>query len=561
MEFRRGLSVAATLAACASPWSCRERAPSAGGGVPPAAPWFEDVTAASGVDFVHETGHRERLWFPEIMIGGVCMIDYDNDKDLDLYFVQGGDLNVPPANQEGNRLYRNRGNGTFEDVTADAGAGHRGYAMGCTAGDYDADGDVDLYVTNVGPNVLYRNNGDGTFSDVTLQAGVGDPAFTSSASFVDYDADGYADLIVVNYVVWSPKLEVDCFSPSRQPSYCSPLSYKESSAATLYHNNGDGTFTDVSATSGIGSKKGSGLGVVCADFNRDSRMDIYVANDGMENRLWINEGGGRFVDRALLTGCAVNEHGTPEAGMGVTAVDIEHDGDLDLFVGNLRDETNTFYLNEKGLFTDVTADLGLAVPSRIYTTFGVGFADFDHDTVLDLYVANGRVVYRLPHDDPADPHAEPNQLYLGRRDGRFEEFMPRGGTADLIVRTSRAAAFGEIDNDGDLDLVIVNMDAPPTILRNLVGGRGNWIMFRVLQQNGVDAAGAMVRVEVPGRPQWRLVQPAYGYCTGNDPRVHFGLGPATRVETVLVRWPKGTEETFGPFTAGTHYELREGTGR
>jgi hypothetical protein len=313
--------------------------------------------------------------------------------------------------------------------------------------------------------------------------------------------------------------------------------------------------------SGIGEVTGSGLGVVCADFNQDGRIDIYVTNDGMENRLWLNQGDGRFTDRALLTGCAVNEHGTPEAGMGVTAVDIDHDGDLDLFMAHLRGETNTFYLNENGLFVDATSSFGLAVPSRTFTGFGVGFADFDHDTFLDLYVVNGRVVYRQPHDDPADPHAEPNQLYRGRPDGKFEVTTPMDGTGKPLIRTSRGTALGDLDNDGDVDVVIVNMDARPTILRNDVGGRGNWIMFRVLHRNGEDALGAMVGLEVDGQPRWRLVQPAYSYCSRSDPRVHFGLGRTERIDAVRVRWPDGTKETFGPFDAGKRYELRRGAGR
>ncbi|MCZ6697700.1 MAG: CRTAC1 family protein [Planctomycetota bacterium] len=551
----------AVLVAC--PLIACKKTSSAGAGTDrhAGAPWFEEVALESKVDFVHASGHRERLWFPEIMAGGVALFDYDNDGDLDLYLVQSGDLNTPPSGRTQNRLYRNLGDATFEDVTAVAGVGDTGYGVGCTCGDFNGDGAVDLYVTNVGPNVLYQNEGDGTFTDVTARAGVGDPAFSTSAAFVDYDADGNTDLFVANYVVWSHALEVDCRTPDGRATYCGPSSYTKSTRDTLYRNLGNGKFANVTASAGLGGTVGTGLGVVCADFDNDHGMDLYVANDGMVNRLWINDGHGRFRDRALISGCASNEFGASEAGMGVAAVDFNHDGALDLFISHLRGETNTFYLNTNGFFEDATSTVGLALPSRIFTGFGCGFADFDHDTIQDLYVANGRVVSGLPREDPDDPYAEPNQLFRGLPGMRFEEVRPRGGTLELLVSTSRGAAFGDLDNDGDIDVVVVNKDSRPYLLRNIVGHRGNWIMFRVLQRGNQDAVGAMVRLDFAGLSRWRLVQPAYSYCAGNDPRIHCGLGAATQVDRVTVRWPDGGEEAFGPFVAGRHYELRKGSGR
>ena len=293
--------------------------------------WFEEVAADAGLDFIHVRALETQFWFPEIMGGGAAWLDYDDDGDLDLYLVQGGQLERGGPAVPGNRLYRNRGDGTFDDVTEQAGVGDRGYGMGCACGDYDNDGDVDLYVTNVGPNVLYRNNGDGTFTDVTAQAGVGDPGWGTSCAFVDYDADGYLDLYVVNYLVWSADRELECLSGNGQRDYCMPNSYDTPAPDTLYRNNGRGGFEDVSVSAGIRAALGNGLGVTYGDFNRDGHLDIYVANDGMLNQLWVNTGDGRFTDQALIAGCALNMHGISEAGMGVSVVDVENDGDLDFF--------------------------------------------------------------------------------------------------------------------------------------------------------------------------------------------------------------------------------------
>lgn len=522
--------------------------------------WLVDVAVASGVHFSHMRGPQVRYWFPEIMSGGAGMFDYDGDGDLDLYLVQGGDLDPANRIKPGNQLFRNRGDGTFEDVTQAAGVGDTGYGMGCACGDYDGDGDIDLYVTNVGPNVLYRNNGDGTFTDVTAEAGVGEPGWGSSCAFVDFDGDEDLDLFVVNYVVWSIDGEIECFDENGQRDYCQPGNYGAPAPDTLYRNEGDGTFVDVSATAGLRTAFGNGLGVACGDFNLDGRVDLYVANDGMLNQLWLNVGDGRFVDGALLAGCAVNIQGMAEAGMGVAAVDIDHDGDLDLFMTHLRGESNTLYLNQDGLFEDVTAGAGLSMPSIARTGFGMGFVDFDHDGELDLYIANGRVTHAASSWDPDDLYADPNQLSRGVGGGRFEEVRSESGPTASSGGTSRAAAFGDYDNDGDVDVLVVDSGARARLLRNDAGSRGHWVMFRVLNRRGTDAVGAQVRVQAGGRRQWRLVQTAYSYCASNDPRVHFGLGAATQVDEVAVRWPDGKEELFGARPAGRVHELREGRG-
>jgi hypothetical protein len=523
--------------------------------------WFEEVAARAGLDFVHQRGPTTRYDFPEIIGGGAAWLDYDDDGWLDLYLVQSGDLRSETPDALDNRLYRNVGDGSFRDVTDSAGVGDTGYGMGCAVGDYDGDGHVDLYVTNYGPNVLYRNNGDGTFTDVTAESGTGDSSWGTSAAFQDFDRDGDLDLFVANYVAWSPEIDLRCTSGTGDRDYCKPTNYNQPAPDVLYRNEGDGTFIDVTEAAGIIRAFGNGLGVACGDFDRDGWVDLYVANDGMPNQLWINQRDGTFVDRAMLAGCAVNLQGMAEAGMGVAAVDVEPDGDLDLFMTHLRDESNTFYVNQEGIFEDTTAVLGLSAPSIRYTGFGIGFADFDHDGLTDIYVANGRVGTWDPAPSPDDPYAEPNLLFRGTEQGRFEAVRPAGGCAGCPMENSRAAAFADYDEDGDVDVVVVNNHGPVRLLRNDAGGARHWVGFRVLDQRGRDALGAAVRIDAGERAQWRQVQRAYSYCASNDPRVHFGLGELSAVDRVTVRWPDGREEAFGTVEVDARYELQRGTGR
>ena len=518
--------------------------------------WFEEVAVASGIDFVHQRNVETHYWLPEIMSGGVAWIDYDKDGFLDAYLVQGGDLSGKSGSNIGNVLLRNQGDGTFTDVTINAQVGDLGYGMGGTAGDFDGDGWVDLYVTNVGANVLYQNNGDGTFSDVTEYAGVGDPGWSTSAMFLDYDLDGDLDLFVANYVNWASDREMDCFGNSKERDYCHPRHFNAPAPDSLYRNEGDGRFTDVTRTSGVWRAYGHGLGVVHGDFNSDGLPDIYVANDGTPNQLWVNQGNGQFLNDALISGVAVNMSGKSEAGMGVAAVDIENDGDLDLFMTHLRDETNTLYLNNNGVFQDFTATAGFAAPSIPYTGFGVGFADFDHDGTTDVFVANGRVGQSLAPLAPGKPFAEPNQIFRGLGSGGFEEVS---GVFDTI-ENSRAAGFADYDNDGDVDVLVVNNGGRAQLYKNLAGDGGNWIQFQVLGPDGQAAIGAKVRVGDTDSVQWRQVQRAYSYCASNDPRVHFGVGNSDQVGNVLVIWPDQIKEEFGPFSAGNVHTLRRGTG-
>ena len=547
--------------ACGPPPATQESSPAraTASANPAPAPWFEEVAAKRGLSFIHDSGHRDgRYLMPESAAGGGALIDIDGDGFLDAYLVQSAGAN---------RLFLGSGDGRFEDVTEGSGAGDTGYGMGVAAGDADNDGDLDLYVTNVGPNVLLRNDStDGQihFTDITAQAGVGHPGFGSSAAFVDVDRDGDLDLFAVNYIVWSADGELDCWNSLGERDYCNPASYDTPAADVLYRNDGPGPdgaprFTDVSREAGLGRAFGNGLGIVAADVDGDRWIDIFVANDATENQLWMNlRDGMRFEDRALLMGCAMDEDGRAKAGMGVAAADVDDDGDPDLLVMNLTTESDSFYRNEGSYFADRTAAVGLGTVSRKLTRFGIGLADFDNDGRLDLYEAAGRVA-RQAERFSEDPYAEPNLLFRDI-DGRFEEVLPRGGTAELLAGASRAAAFGDIDNDGGVDVLVVNRDGPAHLLRNTTRGRGHWLLLRVLDGHGRDALGARVRLQLGERRLTRDVRSAYSYCAANDPRVHVGLGQATEAQEVTVDWPDGTSELFGPFTADRIVTLRQGMG-
>ncbi|MHC4911313.1 MAG: CRTAC1 family protein, partial [Planctomycetota bacterium] len=433
-----------------------------------------------------------------------------------------------------NRLFRNRGDGTFEDVSAGSGADVGGYGMGVATGDFDADGWMDLYITNVGPNTLLHNRGDGTFEDVSERAGVDDAAWGASAAFVDYDRDGDLDLFVANYIDWSIETDVRCSSVSGAPDYCSPMSYQAPAPDTLLRNDGDGTFTNVSTDAGVHAAFGNGLGVVCGDFDGDDLVDIFVANDQTANQLWHNRGDGTFEDIAMVAGCAVDDRGEAKAGMGVTTEDFDGDGDLDLLVVNLTSQSDSFFRNEGSYFFDDTARVGLGGDSRRYTRFGLGVMDFDNDGWLDIFHANGRVT-KPATPDPLrsdDIFAEPNQVFAGGPGGRFAARPPLPD-----IQTSRAAAFGDVDGDGGIDILVVNRDGPAHLLRNVHVGGGRWLMLDVRHPNGAVAIGATVMLELGERRLRREVRTASSYCAANDHRVHFGLGSEARIGDISVRWP------------------------
>jgi hypothetical protein len=566
MRRARAVAILISIAFASELVGCR-RDPDSHPAAAAGAAWFEEIAARAGITFVHTSGHMTKHLLPEIMGGGAALFDFDNDGFLDLYLVQSGDsaergpqgsVEREPVRRATDRLYHNRGNGTFEDVTDRSGAAAAGYGMGVTAGDFDNDGLTDLYVTNFGSNVLLRNDGRGRFVDVTAKAGVAGSGWSTSAAFVDYDADGWLDLFVTRYLNWKPAAEVECYSLTGVPDYCSPASYDLPSASALYHNNSDGTFTDVSVRAGIAGAVGNGLGVVAGDFNGDGRIDLFVANDRTPNHLWVNQGGGRFQESALATGSALDQDGTAKSGMGVDAVDVDDDGDLDLLVVNLDGEADSFFRNRGSFFSDDTAAAGLRTASRPFTRFGAAFVDFDNDGHLDLFEANGRVGMQSERYSP-DPYAEPSLLFRGLAGPRFEEVSPRGGTTPPLVATSRAAVFGDIDNDGGVDIVVVNRDGHPYLLHNVVKARGHWLTMHVVDEHGRDAIGAQVTMKVGGRTIRRDVRAAYSYLASNDPRVHVGLGAETTARDVTVRWPDGTSQSFGDQPADRITTLRRGS--
>jgi hypothetical protein len=451
------------------------------------------------------------------------------------------------------------------DVTDEAGIDSRGYGMGIAVGDYDSDGWNDLYITNLGSNLFLRNNRDGTFSDVTDETGTDDDRWSAGAAFVDYDADGHPDLFVTNYVDFTPATHKECFANTGALDYCGPMSYSPY-PDRLFRNRGDGTFEDVTAVSQIARKYGAGLGIVCSDFNNDGRVDLYVANDYHANQLWINRGDGTFADEGLVSGCAFNMSGRVESSMGIDVADFDGDGDDDLFITHLNTETNTVYLNDgNGVFDDYSIDTGLGVPSRNFTGFGTAFVDYDNDGWLDVFVANGaaRILYDLA--DAGDPHPvhQRNQLFKNTGDGRFEDVTDRAGEPFAISEVSRGVAVGDVDNDGDPDVLITNNNGPARLLVNEVGNGNHWIGLRVVDATGVrDGIGARVEVvREDGSSLWRSVRVASSYCSSRDPRVLVGLGEHPEVKAVRVHWPDAVVEEWTGNEVDRYTMLVRGSGR
>ncbi len=542
MNLRRALATCsvAALVGCGAPQES-------------AAPiWFDEEATVRGLDFTHVSGASGSYMIPEITGSGAALADFDGDGDLDAYIVQSGSLTGEP--EAADRIYINQGDGRF--VAGPQPPDADGYGMGVAVGDYDDDGDVDLYVTNLGPNLLLRNDGAGNFENVAVAAGVDESGWGTSAAFLDLDADGDLDLFVTNYLQWNIEAEIECYMAGVR-TFCPPQNYKTPAPDQLFRNNGDGTFTNVSRQAGLLLAFGNGFGVVSADYDNDGLADVFIANDMMPNQLWLNRGELRFSESAMEWGCAVDAAGEAKAGMGVAAADIDDDSDVDILVVNLEGQSDSLYRNAGNWFKDATAEVGLNVVSRRYTRFGVVLADFDNDGWMDLYQANGAVSH-IP-DQTGDPFAEPNTLYRGDEAG-FTLVQPEGGTVDELVHTSRGLAVGDVDNDGGLDLLVVNRDAAPYLLMNRAPNRGNWIRFRVLTSAGRDAHGATVFLRLGERRKHRDVQPAASYLSANDARVHFGLGAAARVSDVRVQWPDGSIESFGDFDGGATITLSAGTG-
>jgi hypothetical protein len=561
-----------------------EAAPAAAAGAAgsTAPPTFSEVARETGLDFVHFNGMSGEVYFVETMGAGVGLFDFDNDGDLDAYFPQGAmlgsgktlaDATFPPARTPRDRLYRNdlivEEDGSrrlrFTDVTEASGIDARGYGIGVAAADYDNDGFVDLYVTEFGSNRLLRNDGDGTFTDVTERAGAGDPRWSASAAFVDYDRDGRLDLYVSNYVDYAVERNKICRGLAGVHDYCAPKEFR-SLPDRLFRNRGDGTFEDVSRKAGIAATAEPGLGVVTADFDGDGWSDIFVANDGRPNLLWINRRDGTFENTALLAGAALDANGRPQAGMGVDAADFDGDGDEDLYVTHLGGETNTLYVNDReGMFADRTIASGMNAPTVRSTGFGAVWLDFDSDGRLDLIVASGAVyvISELVAEDDPYPLHERNLLFRGRGDGRWEEVSERAGPAFALSEVSRGVALGDVDNDGDVDVLMSNNSGPARLLLNEVGNRRHWLGLRLVEGDPPrDALGARVVVTpAGGAPLWRRSRSDGSYCSANDPRVLVGLGDASTASRVEVHWPDGAVETWSDLSADTWRTLRRGSGQ
>jgi len=542
---------------------CAKENPTAPNG-PPAGSLFREAAAETGLRFQHFIGSTGEFFMPEIMGAGVALLDYDNDGDLDVYLIQGSAFEAgrKPSERLGNRLYRNdlipSGKLHFTDVTESAGVGHTGYGMGAATGDYDNDGDVDLYVTNFGNNILYRNDGNGRFTDVTRTAGVDDDRWSTSAAFLDYDRDGDLDLVVLNYVDFTVKGSKHCFAPTGERDYCTPKAYRPVTAR-LFRNDGGGRFADVTAASGISSAYGPGLGVTCADLNGDGWIDIYVANDTAANLLWLNQKNGTFRESGLMAGAAYSEDGLAKAGMGVGAGDYDNDGDDDLWVVNLTREGATLFRNDgTGGFQDVTLAHGLKPLTFPYTGFGTDWFDYDNDGWLDLFVANGAVTLQESLRGQPYPFHQKNQLLRNESGRRFTDVSAEGGPALALSEVTRGAAFGDIDNDGDIDIVLTNNNGPARLLLNETGPRRNWLTVKLEP----FAPGARVAVLRDGRPPlWRRAHTDSSYLSASDPRVHFGLGDWKGPVAVEVRWPDGRDERWDPMAVNRLVTLGRGSGR
>ncbi|MCP4202743.1 MAG: CRTAC1 family protein [bacterium] len=543
-------------------------------------PIFAERAAAVGLEFTHFNGMSGEYYYSEHMGGGSGLFDYDLDGDLDLYVTQGHLLGpgksasdaVFPMPEEPiiDRLYRNdlvspEGSGElrFTDVTEESGIVAGGYGMGVAVGDIDNDGWPDLYVTNWGsPNQLWRNNGDSTFSEVTKRAGVGETRWSIAAAFLDYDRDGWLDLFISNYLDYTISIHKECVDDIGLRDYCGPVSY-DPVTDVLMRNRGDGTFEDATAAL-VGAGAGSGFGIVTGDFDGNGWLDIYVTNDELANHLWLNQGDGTFRNEALMAGAAVNAQGQAEASMGVDAGDFDRDGDEDLIMVHINQETNTIYENlGGGAFEDRSFATKIGAASWEYTGFGTGFLDYDHDGWLDLFVANGAVQAIRDLLAAGDPYAlrQKNQLFHNRSGVAFAEVSDQAGEAFALSEVSRGAAFGDIDNDGDVDIVVHNNSGPLRLLINEVGHRRPWLGLRLVGETvSRDMLGAWVEaVLADGTILGRRVRTEGSYASAHDPRVVFGLGDMADIEKLRVTWPDGAVESFAPAARGSYTTLRQGS--
>ena len=530
-------------------------------------PQLVDITDSTGIKFEHLSS-SDKKFIVESMSGGVALIDYDRDGLPDIYFTNAPTVDMALAGKKARgALYHNNGDRTFTDVTDKAGVGFPCFAMGAAVGDYNNDGWPDLLVTCLGGVVLYRNNGDGTFTDVTKQAGLNDTQFATGAAFGDYDGDSWADLFVSHYVDFHLD-DLPKFGSSKTCQYhglavqCGPRGLK-GAGDLLFHNNGDGTFTDVSKAAGVDDPHGYyGLGAVWSDFNEDGRLDLFVANDSTPNFLYRNEGKGHFTEMGFLAGTAVSQDGSEQAGMGVALGDYLHTGRLSLFITHFSEEYAALFRNDGGMsFTDVSFHAGVAAPTIPYVGWGTSFFDFDNDGWPDLLLVNGHVYPQVDTLDVGARYREPKLLFLNRGDGTFRNISELVGPAIQTPQVSRGAAFGDLFNDGHVDIVVENLDGKPMILREEGGNHNHWIGFELAgTKSNRLALNARIKAVAGDLIQIDEVRSGGSYLSQNDLRIHFGLGSHERLERVDILWPSGKTETLTNLAADHFYAVKEGEG-
>lgn len=520
---------------------------------------FTDVTAASGIRFRHTSGAFGKKYLPETMGSGVVVLDVDNDGRQDLYFANGKAWPGGPTTRAMPALYRNAGGGTFVDITRAAGLAVQMYALGGAAGDYDNDGDIDLLVTTLTGSRLYRNSGKGTFEDVTAKAGIGRPGFSTSAAWLDYDKDGRLDLVVTNYVQWQLESDRYCSLDGKTKSYCTPESYK-GETPFLFRNLGNGAFEDVTRKAGLHDPTSKGLGIGLIDYNADGWMDIFIANDTQPNRLYRNTGKGTFVDEAVAAGVAFNDAGVARAGMGVDVADFDGSGRQGLLIGNFSNEMVSLYRNEgNGLFMDDAPTSSLGRDSLLALTFACFFFDPDNDGLLDVLLANGHVADDINKVQPKITYAQPAHLYRNAGRGRFSNVAAQIPALAAPV-VARGAAHLDLDNDGDQDLVITVNNGPARVLRNdSRSGRALRLSLVGVKSNR-SAIGAVVRVTAGGTTRMAMVKTGSSYLSQSELPLTFGLGQASKVEQVEIRWPSGHVERLGPQAAGQTLVVTEAKG-
>ncbi len=521
-----------------------------------AGPIFTDVTQAAGIAFINQSGGADKQYIIETQSAGGGFWDYDSDGQLDLFLTSG----VRPDSTAGTALYRGIGHGAFSNTTAGSGTGLGGWNMGVAFADYNGDGDPDLYLTRWGPDALLANSGDGTFKDATAPAGLGAAGWGIGAAFADYDRDGDLDLYVANYIAFAlggPPFYDRWCQHNGVPAACGP-SGAQAQPDLLYRNEGNGTFTDVSLPAGTrGPKNYYGMGVAWSDLDSDGDLDLYVANDGHPNSLYRNDEG-RFVNISLATSTAYSGNGHAQAGMGVALADFDNDLQVDIFVTNFSQDHNTLYRNEgNGFFSDVSGRAGLAGSSRPFMGWGTFFFDYDHDGWQDLFVANGHLMPAIERGGGGLRYRQRNQLYRNLGNGRFREIANEPALA--AEQVSRGAACGDYDDDGDLDILVANLDAPPALLRNDGDNKGHWLLL-TLRQGATEAIGARVQIQAGGLHQMREVLTGSSFQAQSDTRLHFGLGTAAEAD-VKVTWPNGERQVFPAVAADLHYTIHQGVNR